>query len=174
MPIEPEGSVEVFHGSLIRVLVETWPEGLREIVQHPGAAAMVAFDGDDVILIRQLRQAIRAETLEIPAGILDREGESPRACAERELLEETGYRATGVDRLGMVHTSLGFTNERIELFICSAEREGEPEDGITVERMPFADALAAVHDGRITDAKSAVALLLAGERRHPGGAAATR
>ena len=166
VPLEPERSVEVFHGDLIRVVVETWPEGAREIVRHPGAAAIVAFDDDDVVLIKQVRQSIRAETLEIPAGILDVEGESAEECAVRELREETGYAAGEVERLGAVHTSLGFTDERIELFLCRAERGGGPEDeGIEVVTMQFDDALDAVRGGRITDAKSAVALLLARDRR---------
>jgi ADP-ribose pyrophosphatase len=164
--LEPEGSVEVFHGSLIRVVVETWPEGVREIVRHPGAAAMVAFDGDEVILTRQVRQSIRAETLEVPAGILDVDGESPRDCAVRELREETGYAARDVRALGALHTSLGFADERIELFVCRGDRGGGPEDdGIEVVTMAFEDALDAVRDGRITDAKSMVALLLARDLR---------
>ena len=165
MPIAPEDSSEVFRGDLIRVTVETWPQGKREVVHHPGAAAIVPFDGEEVVLIRQLRQSIHAETIEIPAGILDREGESPEACAVRELREETGYRAEDVRQLGAVHTSPGFTDERIELFTCRAVREGAPEDGIEVARMPVEDALAAVRDGRITDSKTAVALLLAADRR---------
>jgi ADP-ribose pyrophosphatase len=164
--LDPERSVEVFRGSLIRVVVETWPEGVREIVRHPGAAAIVAFDGDDVVLIRQLRQSIRAETLEVPAGILDVEGESAEECAVRELREESGYTARDVEPLGVVHTSLGFTDERIELFVCEAERGDGPEDeGIELVTMSFEDALNAVLDGRITDGKSVAALLLARNRR---------
>jgi ADP-ribose pyrophosphatase len=165
LPLEPDESVEVFDGTLIEVVVETWPQGRRELVRHPGAAAMVAFHGDDVVLVRQLRESIRAETLEIPAGILDQEGESPRECAIRELREEAGYRAEDVEPLGAVHTSLGFTDERIELFVCGAEPEGDAEEGVELVVMPFDDALQAVRDGRITDAKSAVALLLAADRR---------
>ena len=166
MAIEPERVEPIFDGTLIRVVRETWPEGIRELVHHPGAAAVVPLVGDDVLLVRQLRQSIRATTLEIPAGILDKEGESPAECAARELREETGHRAEDVRALGLVHTSLGFTDERIELFTCRAVPEGEPEEeGIEVVRMPFAEAVAAVRDGRITDAKSVAALLLAGDRR---------
>jgi ADP-ribose pyrophosphatase len=161
LPPEPDEAVEVFHGNLIRVVVETWPQGVRETVHHPGAAAIVALDGDHVLMIRQLRQSIRSETVEIPAGILDREEETPAECAARELEEETGYRAQDVEPLGVIHTSPGFTDERIELFTARAERKGQPEEGIAVVRMPFEEALAAARDGRITDAKSMVALLLA-------------
>jgi ADP-ribose diphosphatase len=166
LAFEPERVEPIFDGTLIRVVRETWPEGIRELVHHPGAAAVVPLLGDEVLLVRQLRQSIRAMTLEIPAGILDRPGEPPSECAARELREETGHRAEDVRPLGLVHTSLGFTDERIELFTCRAVPEGEPEEpGIEVVPMAFADAVAAVRDGRITDAKSVAALLLAADLR---------
>ena len=153
-----------FQGRLISV--EVWEGRYREIVRHPGAAAMVPWDGDDVVLVRQVREAIRSETLEIPAGILDKEGEAPKQCAVRELREEAGYVAFDVEPLGSVHTSPGFTDERIWLFQCRAERTGQPEeDGIEVVVMPFADALHGIRDGRITDAKTVAALLLARMQR---------
>jgi len=166
LPLEPERAEPIFDGTLITVVRETWPQGVRELVRHPGAAAVVPFVGDDVVLVRQLRQSIRTTTLEIPAGILDKEGESPAECAARELREETGHRAEDVQPLGTIHTSLAFTDERIELFTCRAIREGGPEEeGIDVVQLRFENALAAVRDGRITDAKSVAALLLAADRR---------
>jgi ADP-ribose pyrophosphatase len=165
--VEPESSREVFRGGLIRVAVETWPAGDREVVHHPGAAAIVAVTAQgDVVLVRQMREAVRRPLLEIPAGIADVTGEEPAACAARELTEETGYLATNVRRIGAVYTSPGFADERIELFAADAVPRGDPtEDGIEVVTMPLADAVAAVRQGRIQDAKTAVALLLAG---HPG------
>ena len=166
MPSEPEKTDRIFDGTLIRVERETWPQGVRELVRHPGAAAVVPFAGEDVVLVRQLRQSIRAVTLEIPAGILDVAGESPADCAARELREETGYRAEDVVPLGSMYTSLGFTDERIELFTCAAQPDGDPEDeGTEVVLLGFDDAVQAVRDGGITDAKSMVALLLAADRR---------
>jgi ADP-ribose pyrophosphatase len=166
LPLEPETVESIFDGTLIHVVRETWPQGVREIVRHPGAAAVVPLVGDDVLLVRQLRQSIRATTLEIPAGILDKEGESPAECAARELREEAGHRAEDLRHLGMLHTSLGFTDERIELFTCRAVREGQPEEqGIEAVVMPFAEAVGAVRDGRITDAKTMAALLLAADGR---------
>ena len=159
--MQPRAVREVFRGKLISVEVEAWAAGEREVVHHPGAVGVVAISGDDVILVRQLREAVRHDLLEIPAGILDIEGEDPEDAAARELREETGLRAVSVERLGVIHTSPGFTDERIELFVARAEREGDPEEGITLVRMPFDEAVAAVRDGRITDAKTMVALLLA-------------
>jgi ADP-ribose pyrophosphatase len=147
------------------VAVEEWPAGEREVVNHPGAAAIVAFEGEDVVLVRQLRESIRTHTLEIPAGVLDVEGESARDCAERELREETGYRAVGVESLGSIHPSPGFSDERIDLFIGRAIREGGPEEGIEVAVMPFSIALQAIREGRISDGKTVAGLLLAADRR---------
>ena len=159
--MQPRAVREVFRGKLISVEVESWPAGEREIVHHPGAVGVVALTGEDVVLVRQFREPVRGELLEIPAGIMDIEGENPEDAAARELREETGWRAGSVERLGVIHTSPGFTDERIELFLARAEEHGDPERGIEVVRMPFQEALSAVRDGRITDAKTAVALLLA-------------
>jgi len=74
--VQPEASREVFHGRLIRVEVETWPYGEREIVRHPGACAVVAMTRlGEVVMVRQQREAIRRDLLEIPAGVFDVEGE---------------------------------------------------------------------------------------------------
>lgn len=145
------------------MVVERWGEEEREIVRHPGAAAVAAFTPDDrVILVRQRREAVREELLEVPAGVLDVEGERPLDAARRELREETGYEAPAWERLGAIHASPGFTDERVELFLArDATRVAEPEEGIEVVLMPGPEARAAVRDGRVSDAKSVAALLLA-------------
>ncbi|MFL5799780.1 MAG: NUDIX hydrolase [Actinomycetota bacterium] len=152
----------VFAGRLISVEVV---EGrYREIVHHPGACAAVALHGNDVLLVRQLRDAVGERLLEVPAGVRDVEGEEPADCAAREVAEETGYRVTHIEPLGRVFTSPGFTDEAIELFLARVEPDGQGEDEIEVVRMPLEEAARAVHDGRIRDAKSAVAILLAAGR----------
>ena len=89
---DPRSAREVFRGKLLRVEVESWPVGEREVVRHPGACAVVALTTDgDVLLVRQMREAIRQVVLEVPAGIFDIDGEDAGTCAARELLEETGY-----------------------------------------------------------------------------------
>jgi ADP-ribose pyrophosphatase len=155
---------QVFRGRLVSVEVR---EGrYREIVHHPGSCAVVALAGGDVLLVRQYRDAVDREMLEIPAGTRDVRGEDPASCAARELMEETGHRAVRVEPLAAIHASPGFLDERIELFLAEAEPAGEPsEDGIQIVRMPLDEASAAVRDGRITDAKSAVGILLASGRR---------
>lgn len=161
--MEPESSREAFRGKLIRVEVEQWPVGEREVVRHPGACAVVALtDAGDVLLVRQTREPLRDILLEIPAGIYDVEGEDPAGCAAREVMEETGFRARDLEALGVIYTSPGFTDERIDLFLARADDAAGPgEEGVEVVRMPFANALAAVRSGRIEDAKTVCGLLLA-------------
>ncbi len=159
---------QVFRGRLVRVEVESWPHGEREVVRHPGACAAVPLaPSGEVILVRQLREAVRERLLEIPAGILDVGEEEPAACAAREVREETGYAAAAVEGLGTVYPSPGFTDERIWLFLVHTDPtpEGAPEEGLEVVRMPLAGAVAAVRQGRIVDAKTALALLLVWLRR---------
>ncbi len=159
--MEPASSRRVFDGKLIKVDVEQWPSGEREVVKHPGACAVVAITPEgEVLLVRQYREAVREETLEIPAGVLE-EGESPEECAARELLEETGYRATNLERLGTIHTSPGFTNEKIELFRADAEPASHPtEEAVHLVAMRAARALESIARGDVTDAKTVIGLLL--------------
>jgi len=153
---------EVFRGRLISV--EVRDGRYREIVHHPGSCAIVALVQGEVLLVRQYRDAVDRETLEIPAGIRDVDGEDAAGCAARELLEETGHRATRMESLGSIDASPGFADERIDLYVADAEPAGEAERGIEVIRMPLDRAVEAVRTGEITDAKSAVGILLAAGR----------
>ena len=160
-PESPRGRT-VFEGRLVSVEVV---EGrYREIVHHPGACAAVALHGDDVLLVRQFRDAVGESLLEVPAGVRDVEGEDVADCAAREVLEETGHRVVHIEPLGRVYTSPGFADEAIDLFLARVEPDREGEDDIEVVRIPLGEAARAVHDGRIRDAKSAVAILLAARR----------
>lgn len=168
----------VFEGRLLRVAVERvrLPDGTtveREVVRHPGAAAVLPLftraSGEDapdpsVLLIRQHRHAAGRALWEIPAGTLEA-GEDARACAVRELEEEAGLRAGELTSLGAVHTSPGFTDERVHLFLAVDPERGrarpEPEEAIRPEVMPLSAALALVDGGEVEDAKTVAALLLA-------------
>jgi ADP-ribose pyrophosphatase len=156
----------VFQGRLVSV--EVWPGRYREIVRHPGSCAAVPLVGSDVLLVRQLRDAVGESLLEIPAGTRDVAGEEPGACAAREVLEETGHRAVTVEPLGWIYASPGFLDERVDLFLVEAEPAGPAEDGIEVVRLPLEEAVAMAADGGIRDAKSVVGLLLAARRRERG------
>jgi ADP-ribose pyrophosphatase len=149
------------------------PGGLRftrTFLRHPGAVAVVAIDGDDVILVRQFRAALGRTLLEIPAGTLDRPDEAPRACAERELAEEIGARADRVEPLASYAVAPGVSSEWLHLFVATGLTFGEraadgiEEQAMSVERIPLSDAVTACVDGRIQDAKTIVGLLLATRR----------
>jgi ADP-ribose pyrophosphatase len=164
--LEPQGVRRVFDGKFIKVDVETWPSGEREVVRHPGACAIVAFTPDgEVVLARQVREVVRQELLEIPAGVFDVEDEDGATCAARELLEETGFRARNVEHLATIYTSPGFTDERIELFRADAEPSGDGgEESVEVVTLPLGRALEAIDRGDIVDAKTIASLLLVGAR----------
>ncbi len=165
--MEPDAAREIYAGPLVRLDVETWSGREYDVIHHPGAAAVLPLlPGGDALLIRQVRYAIRDHLVEIPAGILDVDGEDAVTTAARELFEETGYRHTSIEFLGGVYTSAGFADEYIHLFLAdaNAEPEAEPEDGIEIVRRPFADLVASARAGRVRDAKTAIAILLADAR----------
>lgn len=158
----PTKTEEAFRGPLFRVEIEHWanPERRRDLVRHPGAAAVLPLTAEGrVVLVRQVREALREVLLEIPAGLYDVPGEDPEETARREVEEETGYRVVGIEILGRIHTSPGFTDEAIDLFRAEVEPAGKPEHGVEVVEMLPEEALAALGE-EITDAKTAVALLL--------------
>lgn len=168
-PREPASSEVAYEGALVSVVRERWPgsDTVYDVVRHPGAAAVLPVTPDgDVVLVRQFRHAVRDELVEIPAGILDIDGEDALTAAVRELFEETGYRHRAIEFLGGVFTSAGFADEYVHLFWARTEEQptGQAEDGITLLRKPFGDMVMAARAGRVRDAKTAIALLLADAR----------
>jgi len=160
--MRPDEERLAWQGRLFDVVVERWGEHERELVDHPGSVAIVAVDAEDrVVLVRQTREAARAELLELPAGTLE-DGEEALACARRELAEETGLHGGEWRQLASVWTSPGFVRERMTIFRCEGAEEGEPatEDNESIElvRIPVADLAARVDS--FEDAKTAVGLLL--------------
>jgi ADP-ribose pyrophosphatase len=144
--------------------------GTLDVVRHPGAAAILPFLGEPaggdpaILMIRQFRHAVRAWLLEVPAGRLD-PGESPEACARRELMEETGCTAAELVRLTTIVTTPGFSDEAIHLFMASGLERGktrhEADEFIELVTVPLSEALDRIRTGDIRDAKSVVALLYA-------------
>ena len=164
---EPMSAETVYDGSIFTLVHEHWPNGEYDVVRHRGAAAVVPVTPHgDVLLVRQLRPAIRQELVEIPAGLLDAVGEDALACAGRELFEETGYRHESMEFIGGIYTSAGYSDEYIHLFWARtfAEPEAMPEEGIQLVRKPFAEMAAAARAGRVRDAKTALALVLTARR----------
>lgn len=144
------------------------------VLESGGFAAVVAVtEKDEVVLVRQWRQPVGDFTLELPSGGVDA-GEDAAEAAGRELLEETGYRAEGLERLTSVHTSTGRSTEVGHVFGCRAVKDGrgarpEPTEFIQVVEVPFGEALEMVRDGRITDAATVIGLLWGGRSGAGGG-----
>ena len=142
--------------------------GRLEMIRHPGASAVVplldpATDPDPrVLLIRQFRHAAEDFIWEIPAGRLD-PGESPEACAARELEEEAGMVAGRLERLTTIYTTPGFTDERIHLFLATGLREGaqarESDEFMEVEVKRWSEVMQLVRGGGIVDGKTMVSLM---------------
>ena len=164
---EPAASRVAWSGRYLTVAIETWPElGEYEVVRKHDAAAIVPVTpAGDVLLVRQFRPPVRASLLEVPAGLLDVEGEDALSCAERELFEETGHRSAQTEFLGGTFLSPGFTAEYVHLFWARTAgiADGEPEDGIEVVPTRLARAVAAAREGKVRNAMTALALLLAAE-----------
>jgi ADP-ribose pyrophosphatase len=158
---------QIYRGRIVDLRLEEaeLPNGQTialEVVHHPGAAAIVAVDdADAVVLIRQFRHAAGGFIWEVPAGTLAPD-ESPQACAQRELCEETGLVAAEWVGLGSILTTPGFCDERIHLFLARRLSEAtqalDHDEVLTVSRVPLSQALAMVQRGEIEDAKSIAAV----------------
>jgi ADP-ribose pyrophosphatase len=138
-------------------------QGEREYIRHPGAVLIVPLFGDGrVLLERQYRYPQAREFIEVPAGKREA-GEDPLETAKRELLEETGYAASGWQHLGVVHTAIAYSDEGIEMYVATGlqKRERKLDQGEFLEllEVTLEEAWAMVRDGRITDVKTVAALL---------------
>jgi len=166
------GTRRVYSGRVLNLDIDTvsFPDGATgelEMVRHSGASAVVpvftASAADpEILLIRQFRHAADGPIWEIPAGRLD-PGETPEACAARELTEETGEHAGRLTRLATFYTTPGFTDERIHLFVARdlvrGEHRREADEFIETRRISLSRALEMIRTGEIVDGKTIVALL---------------
>ena len=165
-PIEPLGGDTVFECSQFSVRVERFRHGddgeevEREIVRRMDAAAIVAYDDHHVWLVRQPREALGEYTLEIPAGKLDVEGESPLQTAQRELAEEIGREAEDWQEVRAYYPSSGYSDELVHIFAATGLREvdaeADPGERITIVPWPLADLDAALAE--TDDAKTVIGL----------------
>ena len=172
------GREPIHDGRLLKISMDEvrFPDGTTgrlEMIQHPGASAILPFLDDPwssdprVVLIRQYRYATGGYIYEVPAGIPDVPGEPWEDCARRELEEETGYRAGQLRALTRIYTTPGFTDEVIHLFAAwDLEPGSESRDAdefIEVVELRISEALDLARKGELIDAKSLATLLFAQE-----------
>jgi ADP-ribose pyrophosphatase len=162
-----------------RVLMPDGTSAERDVVVHPGAVAIVALDDDDrVLMIRQYRHPVGRMLWEIPAGLRDVDGEPTRVTAERELLEEAGYRARDWHVLVDYFSSPGMTNERLRVYlarglseIAHAEREFVPqheEAHLLLTWVPLDRAVELILAGELHNGAAIVGILSAYAARRIG------
>ena len=168
MAFERIGGETVYEGKIFTVKKERFrfdddgEEAEREIVEHPGAAAVVAHDGERIYLVRQPREAVNEpDLLELPAGKLDEDGEGPLDTAKRELAEEIGKAADTWEHLTSFYTSPGFAAEEVHLYLATGlhdeHAEADENERIEIVEWPLDkldDAIAGC-----SDSKSLVGLL---------------
>jgi ADP-ribose diphosphatase len=162
MSLEPDSTRRVYEGSLLGLTAERWGDNEREIVEHPGAVAIVAVDDEAcVTLVRQLREPARKRLLELPAGTAE-EGEEPLETARRELQEECGLTGGEWRELAAFWTTPGFCRERMHVFAAEGVERGEPspaaDEELELVRWQLAEVGERLHE--IEDAKTLAGLLL--------------
>lgn len=157
----------VFDGRLLRVDVlnvelDSGVRAVREIVRHPGACVVLPRLPDGrFVFVRQFRKPVEREIVEAVAGVL-KPGEDPADCADRELWEETGFKATGLHSMGVVYSSPGYCDEQLHFFYAQLSLEQgspNPEDDerIEVVYLSAEQIEKMISEGEIVDAKTVVA-----------------
>jgi len=164
---------EVYKGRVFDFVTEelTLPNGRdAEIafIRHPGSIAVVPLLEDhSVVMELQYRHPVGDYLLEIPAGTMEA-GESPRDCAQRELIEETGFRAQEVINLGKIHILPAYSDEEIHVFIANgltpAKQNLDPDEIIEVVTYPLEKAVQMIDEGKITDALTILSIQMARTR----------
>ena len=162
-------SKTVFEGRIVTVQhdtveLENGNQAFREVIRHPGAVAVLALEGDCILLVRQYRYCIGRELLEIPAGKLE-PGEEPLSAAIRELSEETGCSCGNLIPLGRYYGSAGCLDEGIHLYFgridCCGMAHPDEDEFLTVERRTPAELVALMAAGELPDGKTLSAYTLA-------------
>lgn len=157
----------VFQGNLLhvkrdRVRLPDGSESAREYILHPGAVIILpVFENGDVLLERQYRYPLRRDFIEFPAGKID-PGEADLACAKRELREETGYEAQEWTHVTTLFPCIGYADERMEFYrarqLVHVGHARDADEFLEILRVPFAEAMAWLENGKICESKTVVGL----------------
>jgi len=160
-------SRSIFDGKIIKVRVDEvqLPNGktaTREIVHHNGAVAVLAVTQENkIVLVRQYRKPMDRFLLEIPAGKLEGD-EDPASCAERELIEETGFKAKEMELIASFYTSPGFSDELVYLYrargLVAGEARPDEDEFVEVKYLTLPEAKKSIETGEIKDAKTIMAI----------------
>ncbi|MNZ67538.1 ADP-ribose pyrophosphatase [compost metagenome] len=156
----------IFEGKMISLQVDTVQledgrTATREIVKHPGAAAVMALVDGKLLVVEQFRKPLEKFQVEIPAGKLD-PGEDPMTAAARELEEETGYRSDDLKLISAFYTSPGFADEKLYIYFTDKVEQGtrnpDEDEDLKVEAITLEQAESYISEGRISDAKTILAV----------------
>lgn len=160
-------SETVFKGRLMhvkrdRVRLPNGGESTREYIVHPGAVVVIpVFENGDLLLERQHRYPLHRDFIELPAGKIDA-GEADLTCAQRELEEETGYTASEWREVTTIYPCIGYSDERLAFYLAKGLTEGnhgrDPDEFLEILRVPFAEAMEWVRNGKICETKTVIGL----------------
>jgi ADP-ribose pyrophosphatase len=166
--LERIGGKMVHKGPAVSVRMDRfrYPDGstdVRQVVVHPGSVSVLAHDGRVLYMVRQPREPVEEPALlELPAGTLDIEGESPLECAQRELAEEIGKAAGDWRELRSVYLTPGYSTERAYLFLATelydADAEPDDDERIEIVKVPLSDLDSTI--ARCRDAASVIGLMM--------------
>ena len=141
----------------------------REMIKHPGAAAILAFDENGIVILVKQHRFPHGYILEIPAGTLEKR-EKPISCAYREIIEETGYEAKKMTKLISYFPTVGYNKEEIHIFVASDlkkkfELELDNDEFITVAKMDIKKLIGMIKTGKIIDSKTICAVMVYAEKK---------
>ncbi len=162
---ERKYSGNIINVDKVTVVLPNGKEATRDIVRHPGASVVVPItDNGELILVEQYRKPCDMVSLEIPAGKLD-EGESPDVCAKRELKEETGYHAETLQKVMCIHSTPGFSDEILHMYVATGLMEDtacpDEDEFISFGKYRVSECIQMIEKGKITDAKTIIGIFLA-------------
>ena len=149
----------------VTVVLPDGRESTRDVVRHPGASVILPITDDGkIIMVEQYRKPCEMISLELPAGKLDA-GEPPEECAKRELQEETGYIAGKLAKVLTIHSTPGFSDEVLHMFVATdlVEKNAHPDEDefISCRKYDISELISMVEKGEITDAKTIIGIFLA-------------